>query len=232
MTGVSAIQYYSVTIYGQVGISGQETLKYQAINSILALIAQASCVLFIDKVGRRWSLIGGNLINSLMFMIATILIAQYGTTSGSAGWGFIVSTWLYNISFSATCGPLSYIIPAEIFDTHTRSKGVSIAAMISFGFNTMIGQVTDLAIKSMGWKFYMLFVIFNFTNAVYFWITLPETKLLPLEEMNYLFNHAPWVIPGTDPKEYTADLAGDLERRAGEIREKGGHDEHVEGEKL
>lgn len=85
-----AIQYYSVAIYGQVGISGQETLKYQAINSILALIAQASCVLFIDKVGRRWSLIGGNLINSLMFMIATILIATYGTSSGSAGWGFIV----------------------------------------------------------------------------------------------------------------------------------------------
>ncbi|KAJ1299916.1 hypothetical protein OPQ81_005357 [Rhizoctonia solani] len=91
MTGVSAIQYYSVPIYGQVGISGQETLKYQAINNILALLAQASCVLFIDKVGRRWALIGGNLINSLMFTIATILIAVYGTTSSSAGWGFIVS---------------------------------------------------------------------------------------------------------------------------------------------
>lgn len=142
------------------------------------------------------------------------------------------STWLYNISFSATCGPLSFIIPAEIFDTHTRSKGVSIAAMISFGFNTLIGQVTDLAIKNIGWRYYMLFVIFNFTNALFFWITLPETKLLPLEEMNYLFNHAPWVIPGTDRKEYTADLAADLERRAGEIREKGGfhdgHDEHIE----
>lgn len=92
LTGLDkAIQYYSVTIYGQIGISGQNTLKYQAINNILALLAQASCVLFIDKVGRRWSLIGGNLINSLMFMIATILIAVYGTTSSSAGWGFIIS---------------------------------------------------------------------------------------------------------------------------------------------
>lgn len=72
------------------GIDGQNTLKYQAINNILALLAQASCVLFIDKVGRRWALIGGNLINCLMFMIATILIATYGTSSSSAGWGFIV----------------------------------------------------------------------------------------------------------------------------------------------
>ncbi|KAJ4424508.1 hypothetical protein N0V82_000832 [Gnomoniopsis sp. IMI 355080] len=228
MTGVSAIQYYSVAIYGQVGISGQDTLKYQAINNILALLAQASCVLFIDKVGRRWALIGGNLLNTVFFMIATILIALYGTTSSSAGWGFIVCTWLYNISFSATCGPLSFIIPAEIFDTHTRSKGVSIATMVSFAFNTMIGQVTGPAITNIGWKFYMIFVIFNFTNAVYFWLTLPETKLLPLEEMNYLFQHAPWIIPGADKRSYTANLAEDLERRAEEIRVKGGHDEHVE----
>lgn len=214
------------------GISGQNTLKYQAINSILALLAQASCVLFIDRVGRRWALIGGNLLNSLFFLVATVLIAVYGTTSSAAGWGFIVSTWLYNMSFSATCGPLSFIIPAEIFDTHTRAKGVSIGTMVSFAFNTMVGQVTGPAIASIGWRYYMIFVIFNFTNAVYFWLTLPETKLLPLEEMNYLFKTAPWIIPGTDRSEYTADLAGDLERRAEEIRVKGavheGDGEHVE----
>lgn len=43
-----------------------------------------------------------------------------------------------NFSFSCTCGPLSWIIPAEVFDTRTRSKGVSIACMASFAFNTMI----------------------------------------------------------------------------------------------
>ena len=31
-------------------------------------------------------------------------------------------TWLYNFCFSATCGPLSWIIPAEIFDLKTRAK--------------------------------------------------------------------------------------------------------------
>lgn len=63
MTGVSAIQYYSVKIYGQIGISSSETLKYQAINNIIGLVAQAFCVLFVDKLGRRWPLITGNLIN-------------------------------------------------------------------------------------------------------------------------------------------------------------------------
>lgn len=231
MTGVSAIQYFSVNIYGQVGISGQDTLKYQAINNILALLAQASCVVLIDRFGRRWPLICGNLVNSLMFLVATVLIAKFppgAGASGSAGWGFIVVTWLYNMSFSATCGPLSWIIPAEIFDTHTRSKGVSIATMVSFAFNTMIGQVTDLAITNVGWRYYLVFVVCNLANAVFFYAVLPETKNLPLEEMNYLFTNAPWIVPGTDKAAYAANLNADLERRAGEIRDKGLHEEHEE----
>ena len=112
------------------------------------------------------------------------------------------------------------IIPAEIFDTHTRSKGVSIATMTSFAFNTMIGQVTGIAINAVQWRYYLLFVICNFTNAIFFWLTLPETKKLPLEEMNYLFTNAPWIIPGSDKSKYTANLSVDLERRADELREK------------
>jgi hypothetical protein len=81
------------------------------------------------------------------------------TGNKSASWGFIAVTWLYNFCFSSTCGPLSWIIPAEIFDTKTRSKGVSIATMTSFAFNTMIGQVTELGMETAGWKFYLLFVV-------------------------------------------------------------------------
>ncbi|KAK7425986.1 hypothetical protein QQZ08_007568 [Neonectria magnoliae] len=216
MTGVSAIQYYSVEIYKQAGIGASDALKYQAINSIIALIAQALCIAYIDRFGRRWTLIWGNLFNMLTFIIATIMLVVYPPGSGSAaqGWGFIIVTWAYNFSFSATCGPLSWIIPAEIFDTRTRAKGVSLATMTSFAFNTMIGQVTGIAMEAVGWKYYLLFVICNFTNAAFFWAILPETKQLPLEEMNYLFTHAPWFVPGTDKKQYAADYQGDLERRA------------------
>ena len=141
MTGVSAIQYYSPVIYGKMGIATDDTLKYQGISSIIALIAQLLCILFIDYTGRRWALICGNLGNFLTFIIATILMACFPAATSnnrSAQWGFIVVTWIWNFSFSATCGPLSWIIPAEVFDTRTRSKGVSIATMTSFAFNTMI----------------------------------------------------------------------------------------------
>lgn len=75
MTGVSAIQYFAPDIYKQIGIGTTDSLKYQAISSVLALLAQLSCLLFIDHTGRRWPLILGNLGNSVTFIIATILLA-------------------------------------------------------------------------------------------------------------------------------------------------------------
>ncbi|AEO68524.1 uncharacterized protein THITE_2145653 [Thermothielavioides terrestris NRRL 8126] len=220
MTGVSAIQYYSVSIYGLMGIKGDETLKYQAISSVIALVAQFLCILLIDRFGRRWPLICGNLGNCVTFIIATILLALYppgANNNKAAAWGFIVVTWTYNFSFSATCGPLSWIIPAEIFDTKTRSKGVSIATMTSFAFNTMIGQVTDPAMKAVGYRYYYLFVICNFTNALFFWAFLPETANRPLEEMNRLFTDAPLFVPTMDERQWATT---DLERRVEEVKAK------------
>ncbi|QDS73922.1 hypothetical protein FKW77_007696 [Venturia effusa] len=223
MTGVSAIQYYSVIIFEQIGITGGDALKYQCYNSVIALFGQILCMLFIDKLGRRWPLILGNLFNCLCFIIATILLAKFPPSAAgqnhAASWGFIASTWLYNFSFSSTCGPLSWIIPAEIFDTYTRSKGVSIATMTSFAFNTMIGQTTGIAMKSIRYRWYYLFCVCNFTNALFFWAFMPETAKRPLEEMTYLFTHAPWFVPTTNMREFDTH---DLERRVEEAERKQG----------
>ncbi|KAK5634632.1 hypothetical protein RRF57_010345 [Xylaria bambusicola] len=200
------LTYFFVPIFAQIGISAENALKYQAINSVLAFNAQFACLLTIDRFGRRPVLISGNLVNCLTFIVVAVLLTLFppNTESGStAGWGFII-----------------VIIPAKIFDTHTRSKGVSIATMTSFAFNTLIGQVTEIAVNAVGWKYFLLFTIVNFTNTIFFYLVLPETKQLPLEEMNYLFTHAPWIIARVDPQKYAAHLAADVEKRVAETREK------------
>ncbi|KAK4926061.1 hypothetical protein LTR49_006975 [Elasticomyces elasticus] len=228
MTGVSAIQYYSPAIFAQIGIATNDTLKYQGINSVIALIAQFLCILFIDWSGRRWAMIGGNLGNCVTFIVATALLASYppGTSNNlGAGWGFIIMTWVYNFSFSLTNGPLSWIVPAEIFDTRTRAKGVSIGCMVSFAFNTLIGQVTPIALDSVGWHYYILFVVCNLTNAIFFWAFQPETAKRPLEEINYLFTNAPLFVPSMNMKDFDSH---DLESRVAELERKGSVSSHVE----
>ncbi|KAK9454983.1 general substrate transporter [Dipodascopsis uninucleata] len=233
MTGVSAIQYYSTTIFAQIGLSTGRTLLFQAINSIIALIGQAICILVIDLTGRRWPLIWANLGNCATFIAACILLAVYPPSRPNnprgAQVGFIASTWIYNFSFSAFCGPLSWIIPAEVFNTATRSWGVAISTMTCFAFNTMIGQVTDKAMKSVGYKYYFLFIICNFTNALFFWAFLPETKEVPLESMNNLFENAPWFIPGMKQKDYLLELEEEV--RHAKMEKDVSEPLHIENEK-
>lgn len=129
--------------------------------------------------------------------------------------------------------------------------------MVSFAFNTLIGQVTPIAMESVGWRYYILFVVCNFTNALWFWAFQPETKRRPLEEMNYLFTNAPYVLllflspfcfvvfgdlcawlraPSLThcsrlfvPTMDIKDFAFDLEHRVMEIEEKQGMEKRVEG---
>ncbi|RVD88243.1 uncharacterized protein DFL_002435 [Arthrobotrys flagrans] len=232
MTGVSFIQYYAPSIFKEIGISTSTTLLLQAINSIIALIAQFCCIMFIDRFGRRWVLILGNLVNMVAWIIVTALVAEYGgrTDATGAHWAFIIMTWLYQFSFSFACGPLSWIIPAEIFNTATRSKGVAIATMTSFATNTLIGQVSPIALQNVGWKYFMFFIIANFTNAIFFYCILPETSRVPLENMDQLFDSS-WWIPGWS-KEHIARLREELEERTEEIKEKDdGVVQHVEATK-
>jgi len=147
-----------------------------------------------------------------------LLLRQFPPASDnprSAQIGFIVTTWIYNFSFSAACGPLSWIIPAEVFNTTTRSRGVSMATMASFAVNTMIGQVTPIAMERVAWRYYILFVVCNFTNAGFFWALLPETSKVPLEAMDSLWVEAPWFVPSMRRRDYLEELEREVEEKAG-----------------
>lgn len=225
MTGVSAIQYFSPAIFAQMGISAGQTLLYQGINSIIGELAQFIFFFLIDRVGRRPLQIWGNIACAVAFIIGAALLAEFppSTDNTSAHWAFVVaSTWVFNFCFCAS-GTMSWIIPAEIFNTATRTKGVSIATMVSFAFNTMIAQVTPVALAAVGWRYYLLFIVCDIINAAFFYFCLPETKGLTLEMMDDLFENSPWLVPGST---WRPSLEVDVDRLAEKAQAEGAtHDE-------
>ncbi|CAK7235448.1 hypothetical protein SBRCBS47491_009297 [Sporothrix bragantina] len=229
MTGVSAIQYYSTTIFAQIGIDDTHTLRYQAINSVIGLIGEFLAMMLVDRLGRRVIIIYGNLAMCATYVVSTILLAQFPPSTDNTGahWGFIIMTWLFNFTF-ASMGTLSWIIPAEIFDNVTRSKGVAIAAMCSYAFNTMIGQVTPIGMANSGWKFYILFVVSNFSNALFFWAFLPETRKLALEEMHRLFTESPIFIGSRDMTRFSSSHMSEIVHDIKEKQHEHGHGEQLE----
>ena len=199
MTGVSAIRYFSPQIFAQIGIPTATTLLLTGVNAIISFLGTSVCIMIIDTIGRRPLQIGGNVLMAVTFAVNCALIKVFPATSTStaAHWTFVVMTWLFSFIFFVTSGPLSWALPVEFFGTAMRSKGVAVGAMTSFAFNTMVGQVTPIAITAIGWRYYLIFIITNITNALFFWAFLPETKGLNLEDMDELFYNSPLFVPGT-----------------------------------
>lgn len=99
MTGVSVIQYYSPQIFASIGIDTSTTLGLQSGNSVIALIGEALCVWYIDRLGRRGPLVWANAISGLTFIIGTILIKLFpaGSDNGNASRAFVAMTWLVSM---------------------------------------------------------------------------------------------------------------------------------------
>jgi MFS family permease len=121
-------------------IDTSTTLGLQTGNSIVALIGQALCIIYIDRLGRRRPLIAANALSSLAFIVGTALIAVYGpdgakgntpgdaVARGHARRGFVATTWFFNLVFSAAIGPLSWAVPVEMFGSKTRATATAMTS--------------------------------------------------------------------------------------------------------
>ncbi|KAF8059825.1 general substrate transporter [Lyophyllum atratum] len=217
MTGVSAIQYYSTTIFTTMGFTSTRILLFQSINSIIALIGEACCVLWVDRTGRRRPLIIGNVASGLSFVVGAILMARYPGTVDNDAVSVIIDavTWVFNFFFSACIGPLSWAYPAEIFSTRTRAKSTAITSSSSWISNFFIAQVTPKAFAAIGWKYYLVFAICGHTNALFIWAFYPETTGRRLEEMDALFEESPIFVPGSSFAKVEDHRAAERELRQG-----------------
>jgi hypothetical protein len=79
----------------------------------------------------------------------------------------------------------------------------------------------------IGWKFYLVYVVCNFTNALVFWAFFPETAGVPLEEMDFLFKESAIFVPTAKPLREVAGM-NELEEKTREKEMALGGSSHVE----
>ncbi|OBZ67895.1 putative quinate permease [Grifola frondosa] len=221
MTGVSVIQYYAPRIFASIGIDTTTTLGLQSGNSVIALVGEALCIWYIDRLGAALAVHLGNALSGLTFVVGTILIAVFPeeTNNHNVSRAFVAMTWLFNLVFSSCCGPLSWAIPVEMFNSSTRAKATAITSSAAWISNFMIAQISPVAFENIGWRFYLVFAICGFTNALFFWAFLPETKGIPLEELDAYFDCLPLFVPRSNMKVLDA-ATREEELRQGKARER------------
>ncbi|KAJ7846291.1 general substrate transporter [Mycena leptocephala] len=205
-TGINAINYYSPTIFKSIGITGSSTgLLTTGVYGIIKLVGALIWLLYlVDSYGRRGVLIAGSIGGaiSMYYIGAYIAIAkpaQHPTTElGSGGQSAIAFFYIWTIFYSPSWNGTPWVVGAEMFPQHVRTFTQACQAASNWFWGFIITRFTPQMFTSMGYGVYIFFATLMVISVPFVYFILPETKQIPLERMEELFEPGmkPWKAHG------------------------------------
>ncbi|KAK7414865.1 hypothetical protein QQZ08_012481 [Neonectria magnoliae] len=203
-SGINAINYYSPTVFKSLGITGTNTgfLTTGIFGVVKTVLTFVWIMVLIDHMGRRNLLMIGAAGGAfcMYFIGAYIKIADTEsvdttTTEGvsltSGGIAAIFFFYLWTAFYTPSWNGTPWVINSEMFDQNTRSLGQANAAASNWFFNFIVSRWTVTAFDKMGYGVYIMFASLMVVSVVFVFFCVPETKAIPLEAMDRLFEVKP-----------------------------------------
>lgn len=203
-SGANAITQYSPTIFGYLGIDGeQETFLATGIYAIVKFSSTLLIAIFvIDFIGRRRSLMAGI---SLQIMTLIFVGAYLGITNGqsasdiassrsasAASVASIVAIYLHAVAWSMGWFSIPYLVSAEVFPVRIRGLCVSILMAAHWAFYFACSRaMPSLLVAKHRYGAFAFFASICTISLAYVFVAMPETSGRSLESMDKLFQK-PW----------------------------------------
>ena len=172
LLGMNIMMYYIVYIMKGAGI-GDELLT-SSIQYIINVAMTLPAIIWLDRTGRRPSLLLGSFGMMSWLFISGAIQAAYGQPKYgdkdltweiknhiSASQGVVACSYLFVATFATTWGPVSWTYPSEIFPAKIRAKAVSLATASNWIWNLVLAFGVPPLLKKINWKMYMIFAAFN-----------------------------------------------------------------------
>lgn len=121
--------------------------------------------------------------------ICLALIAGLGSQTNNT-WtahGAVFFLFLFHFSYIIGFGGIPYLFATEVSPLHLRTTINSISISISWVFSILITNVTPIAFKSMGQRYFLVFAALNAAMMPAIYYLFPETSGRSLEEMDEIF---------------------------------------------
>ncbi|KAK1923204.1 hypothetical protein DB88DRAFT_494227 [Papiliotrema laurentii] len=184
LNGINVISYYAPLVFEQAGWIGRDAILMTGINALFYVASSIPPWFLMDRAGRRPILLSGAIAMAIA-LTATgwwIYIDQAITPKA-----VVVCVVIYNAAFGMSWGPVPWLYPPEIMPLAFRAKGVSISTATNWLFNYWVGVTTPLFQELIGWRLYPMHAFFCAVSFVLVYFLYPETRGVPLEEMDKLF---------------------------------------------
>ncbi|RAO72956.1 uncharacterized protein BHQ10_008968 [Talaromyces amestolkiae] len=169
-SGIDSIIYYASEVFVSLGLNtGTIALLATGVTGVVFFVCTFPAMLVIDKIGRKPMLLAGSGLMFAAMVIVGVIVAKFRHDwehHAVAGWAAVgIFIWVYNGTFGATWGPVSWTLVSEIFPLSIRAKGASIGAFSNWINNFAIALFVPPMFDTWAW----------------------ETKNATLEEMDRVF---------------------------------------------
>ncbi|KDQ63513.1 hypothetical protein JAAARDRAFT_202943 [Jaapia argillacea MUCL 33604] len=190
LNGINVISYYAPRVFEEAGWLGRDAILMAGINSLFYVASTIPTWWLADHWGRRPILLSGAVMASLLIQTGVSLVA--------IGWwmyidvpqtpqAVVICVIIYNAAFGYSWGPLGWLWGVEILPLVVRAKGVSLSTATNWAFNFLVGEATPYLQEVIAWRLYPMHGFFCACSFIVVYFLYPETKGIPLEEMDALF---------------------------------------------
>jgi MFS family permease len=182
---------YSTKVYQAVFQSDSTVLLINALTYTFGILFTLTCTVFSDKIGRRKMLLISGVGQAIMLLIAATIYITTPTVDGTktlgVGVAIVVVMFMFTFFYKPGWGATVWIYTSEIFPMSVRGTAFAICSNTQSIAGVVMGQAFPSMFANMGFKSFYVWMGVNIllVIAVYFWF--PETKGVPLEEMDALF---------------------------------------------
>ena len=194
--------YYITYVFTMAGL-GDDVLLPSGIQFVINVVMTVPALLWLDRWGRRPTLLVGAFLMCLWLCVNAGLFAVYSvppyegqfqsesesmSITGPPAKAIIASTYLFVASYAPTWGPVSWTYPPELYPLRLRGKAVALSTSANWAFNFALAYFVPPAFANITWRTYVIFAVFCFAMFWHVFFMFPETANKPLEIVDEIFD--------------------------------------------
>merc|ERR1711973_231264 len=186
LSGINCAIFYSTNIFKEAGLnptqSQSATLGMGAMNVAMTFVSLA----LIEKAGRKVLMLSGL---SLMICMTILLLASLltFTTVPAMSYVAVVAVITFVVGFATGPGSIPWFFVTELFAQSGRPTAPSIAVVVNWTANFLVGLGFQPMQLLMGPWVFMVFIVIQLFFIVYVAVVVPETKGKTIDEITARF---------------------------------------------
>lgn len=181
--GCNTVLYYAPTIFTDVGFGVSAALIAHIGIGVFNVIVTAVAVMIMDKIDRKKMLIGGAIGMGISLVVMSISM-KFSGGSTLAAWICVLALTIYIAFFSATWGPVMWVMIGEVFPLSIRGLGNSFASVINWSANMVVSLTFPPLLNFFGTgSLFIGYAVLCFASIWFVHAKVFETRNKTLEDI-------------------------------------------------